>query len=319
MRAVYCLMLFLASAATTHARDIFVNNVTGDDRASGSLDQTSASLDGPVKTINKALRLARLGDRIILAVNDEPYRESIALVGERHSGLENYPFIIEGNGAILDGSAPIPPDVWRHVRGEIFACRPNRLGYQQLFLDNRPVLRRPATSLDGAVPELEPMEWAFAAGEINFRAGKDQIPHFMNLSCAALQTGITMCYVHDVVVRDLIVQGFQIDGINAHDAVHDGRLIGVTARGNGRAGVTVSGGSRFELAECVVGDNGVVQLRCESYSQTHVFDSDLIANTAPAYVLDDARLFLDGMEVGPDDDPEAAEKKEEAAAEEKTN
>ena len=310
MRMMLGWALWFASFTAVEARDVFVNNNGGDDRATGLLAESSPDMNGPVRTIAKALRLAQLGDRIVLAANEEPYRESISLVGERHSGLEDYPFVIEGNGALLDGSMPVPPNAWNHVRGEIFAFQPPRLGYQQLFLDGRPLLRKPATSLNWSVPELAPMEWALAAGKIHFRAATGQIPQNYSLSCAGLQTGITLCYVHDVVIRNLIVQGFQVDGINAHDAVHDGRLIGVTARGNGRAGVTVSGGSRFELAECVLGDNGVVQLRAESYSQTQVFDTDLIANTGPAYVIDDARLFIDSKEVGPEEEPaQAVEKK----------
>ncbi|MEX0713437.1 MAG: hypothetical protein WD278_13865 [Pirellulales bacterium] len=49
-----------------------------------------------------------------------------------------------------------------------------------------------------------------------------------------MQTGITLYHMHDVAVVDLIVQGFQLDGINAHDGVRSCYLSGITCRGNGR-------------------------------------------------------------------------------------
>lgn len=298
MRTVYGLVVFLSLAASASARDVYVDNAAGDDRAMGRYPSNVAQLEGPVRTIAKALRLAQFGDRIILAKNDEPYRESVSLIGERHSGYDTIPFTIEGNGATLDGSWPVPPDAWRFVRGELFAFQPPRLGYQMLFLDGRPMVRKPATSLNWAVPYLEPMEWTFAAGEIYVSMMPREIPHTANLSYAALPTAFMLLYVHDVRINNLIVQGFQTDGINAHDCVRNARFNGVTARGNGRSGITVSGGSRVQLDGCTLGDNGVTQLLCEAYSVTYVDDSDLIANTGPGYTIDHARLFINETEVG---------------------
>ena len=56
--------------------------------------------------------------------------------------------------------------------------------------------------------------------------------------------GITLYEVRNVVIRDLIVQGFQLDGINAHDGVFDALLKKVTCRGNARSGICVGGASR---------------------------------------------------------------------------
>jgi hypothetical protein len=159
-------------------------------------------------------------------------------------------------------------------------------------------MRRPATSLNWTVPPLDPLEWTLTAGEIYLRTEPHQIPQAYPLSYAWLQTGITLNYVHDVEIRDLIVQGFQIDGVNIHDAVNDARLVGLTCRGNGRAGITVSGGSRAEIEDSIVGDNGEAQLRAESYCLTRVFDCELIGNTAPAYVIDKGRLIIDSEEMG---------------------
>ena len=94
-----------------------------------------------MRTITRALQLAGNGDTIVLANTNVPYRENISLVGSRHSGTPQQPFTIRGNGAILDGSAPVPPEAWESYRGAVFRFSPPRMGYQQLFLDDRPAVR----------------------------------------------------------------------------------------------------------------------------------------------------------------------------------
>jgi hypothetical protein len=88
--------------------------------------------------------------------------------------------------------------------------------------------------------------------------------------------------VQGVVIADLVVQGFQIDGINAHDQVDDCRLVNVTARGNGRSGVAAAGASHIALDGCLIGDNGTSQLYTEGQATIATEGSEIIANTAPA-------------------------------------
>src|SRR5262249_23900589 len=78
------------------ARDIFVNNLAGDDLLDGTLPTNTSPGIGPFHTITRALRAAGPGDRIDLANTGEPYRESVSLVGSRHSGNALRPFTIEG-------------------------------------------------------------------------------------------------------------------------------------------------------------------------------------------------------------------------------
>ena len=117
----------LSAGGQAAGRDIFVDNVGGDDKNFGLHAQNQGDAPSPVRTIAKALRLARAGDRIVLAKSEQPYRECVALVGTRHSGAARLmPFILEGNGATLDGSAPIPAEGWTHYRDNIFRFRPGR-------------------------------------------------------------------------------------------------------------------------------------------------------------------------------------------------
>ena len=112
----FCLALTLWSTPAL-GREIFVDNVSGDDHFTGQQPRGTADLSGPVRTIAKALRLAGSGDIIVLAKTNDPYRESISLVGSRHSGTAKEPFVIRGNGAILDGSAPVPAKAWEPYQG----------------------------------------------------------------------------------------------------------------------------------------------------------------------------------------------------------
>ena len=89
-------LIWIAVSASASARDIYVNNVAGDDRFSGVAAATQGARIGPCRTIAHALELAAKGDRIILAATGEPYRESITLQAGRHSGFGDRPFEIVG-------------------------------------------------------------------------------------------------------------------------------------------------------------------------------------------------------------------------------
>src|SRR3954469_18577726 len=104
------LVFAVAWAMPAAARDIYVNNVTGDDIFDGTAPQSVDPQEGPFKTLRRALKAVNAGDRIILAKNAEPYRESVSLVGSCHSGSSSFPFIIEGQGAVFDGTKPVNPD-----------------------------------------------------------------------------------------------------------------------------------------------------------------------------------------------------------------
>jgi hypothetical protein len=98
--------------------------------------------------------------------------------------------------------------------------------------------------------------------------------------------------VHHVVVRDLIVQGFQIDGVNAHDNVFFGRLQGLVCRGNGRSGISIGGACRVQVADCLVGDNGAAQVRTEGRCKAELIQCQLLENTAPALVRDGGEVVV---------------------------
>ena len=278
-------------------RDIFVDNVHGDDRAAGRVLQASAGGDGAVRTIGRALRLAGTGDRIVLVPTKKPYRESITLSGSRHSGEAGAPFTIVGNGVVLDGSRSVPPTAWEHYGGNVFRFQPSRVGHQQLFIDGRPAIRVPVANALGEVPKLLPGEWCLHGAYIYFAVDPDKLPADYSLACARETVGITLSHVRNVGIADLSVQGYQLDGINVHNDAQAVTLLRVTCRGNGRSGVAVGGACNVRLDQCLLGDNAEAQLLALPYSTTHVSDSQLLPRTAPAWLNRGGRIFLDGKPV----------------------
>ncbi len=273
------------------ARDIYVSNIAGDDRQNGRAMQTAIPGAGPVRSIGKALRLAAAGDRVVIENTGQPYREALSLFGSRHGGSLRGPLVIEGNGAVLDGTAPIADDAWTPLSGDVFACRPARLGQQQLFLAGRAARQRPAPREAVAPPPLAPLEWCFWRGQILFCVEPGRLPQDYRPSCCALQTGVTLYYVQDVLIRDLVVRGFAVDGVAVHDVVREARLERVSAQSNGLAGFSVRGASWLELDACSALGNGQAQLRVEEFARVWAFDCRFNADTAPAVLRDGGDLI----------------------------
>lgn len=285
---------FLALVSPALARDIYVDNVAGDDTRLGVRDRQRGELNGPVKTIAKALRLATPEDRIVLERTGVPYRESISLVGGLHSGSPELPFVLDGNDCVLEGSVPLPATLWENFRGPIFRYRPQRLAYQQLFLAGRPLRFRAARDAEHGLPALEPLEWTLADGFVYFRVEPTKLMDDYDLSAPTDAVGVTLYNVHDVVIRNLTVQGFQLDGINAFDNVRDCVLLGVTSRGNGRSGITVANSARLRIVDSLVGDNLFAQLYTEGLAVARVEETDLLPQTAPPIIHRGGEVLVDG-------------------------
>jgi hypothetical protein len=276
------LAIVLGFATHTLARDIFVSNAAGDDRHDGRYQQAVLPGAGPVRSIAKALRLAAAGDRIVIQNTGQPYREALSLIGSRHGGSLRGPLVIEGNGATIDGSTPIADEAWTLLSDDVFACRPARLGQQQLFLDGVAARRRPAVRESANPPALAPLEWCFWRGQILFRVEPGRLPQEYLPSCCGLQTGITLYYVNDVLLRDLVVRGFGVDGIAVHDVVRETRLERISSQDNGLAGFSVRGASWVELDACSAAGNGQAQLRVEEFARVWAFGCRFSPDTAPA-------------------------------------
>jgi hypothetical protein len=286
------LFLVLLLAGPAAPRDIYVDNKGGDDQSTGSQPRSRPDGSGPVRTLAKACRLAGAGDQILLADTGQPYRESVSLVGNRLSGTAVEPFVLQGNGAVLDGSLPVPPGQWEFDRDNRFRFRPPRMEYYQLFLDGRPAVRVFAATMSDSPPKLLPRQWCSYKGAIYFGVEPSKLPKDYALSYACLSTGITLYHVERVIIKDLTVQGFQIDGISAPNSARRVTLKGVTCAGNGRSGVAVGGASQVDLDSCVLRGNGVAQLLTLPESEVHLRQSRLPGDTAPGWADRGGRVYL---------------------------
>jgi hypothetical protein len=297
MRSLFLAAAWLAmSVSPATAITLYVNNLAGNDRYNGQAESQTGETLGPVRTIRRALHLASLADRITLVDTGEPYRESLTFSGRHNSGLKEFPFIFEGNGATLEGAEPMPKGAWQSYSDYVFWFRPPGLGHQQLFRDARPLTRRQIFNAASGLPKLEELEWAMHGSRVYLRIEKDKIPRDYALTYAARRTGITLINVENVIIRNLTVQGFQIDGVNFHTADRNCTLLGVTARGNGRSGISVGPASRVAITECVVGSNGVAQLRTVGGGKAHLFASEIFADTAPLWEDRGGHLSIDGKD-----------------------
>ncbi len=286
----------MASAA--QARTLYVNNVTGDDRAVGNRPAEALGVEGPVRTIGKALRLAGPGDRVVVANTGIPYEESLTLSGWQHRGDGVHPFVLDGQGAVLDGTGPIPSEVWQPVAGTVFRYRPTGRTHWQLFAGGQPLVRRPADLLVPDPPTLTENEWCLHRGFVYFRAAPARYVSDYHTRHSIREVGITLCEVRDVVVQDLVVQGFRLDGINAKNDARRVVLAGLTCRGNGRGGVAVEGSSQVALGASLIGDNATAQVLVSGPARVTIERCELLERSAPAVVeTGEYRVTRDGQEV----------------------
>jgi hypothetical protein len=300
-RLMFACAMLLGLAEAALARQIFISNTAGDDRADGLLPQSTVN-GGPVRSIGRALQLARPGDFLIVANTGIPYRESISLSTRDHSGTTVRPFTIQGNGAVLDGSQPVPVGAWESFRGSLYRFRPPKGGRHELFFsDGSPVPQVRVDRAAGKLPTLAAEQWCSHDGYIYFQLPPGKIPHdYKNakaLYYAALPVGITLYNVHDVRIVDLAIQGFRRDGVNAHDGNRGVRLGGLILRGNGRVGLAVGGSSQVEADGCLAGNNGTAQVIVEGHGTLSLKQTELLENPAPKIVRNgpDTRLFIDGQ------------------------
>ena len=89
--AIALVVCFLLALSPVSAGIVFVDNSTGSDALDGRVPVPSSGNAGPVRTISRALELARTGDNIEIKNTGKPYYESLTLFGARHSGFATLP------------------------------------------------------------------------------------------------------------------------------------------------------------------------------------------------------------------------------------
>ena len=269
----------LLLAPISFGRDIYVHGFRGDDRNTGHSAQNVGLTDGPVRTISRALKLANSGDRVVVDSEGGPYRESISLVGQSHSGAMGVPFIIEGNGAVLDGTESLPPGIWKHYRGDVYrfqlTMQPVNMTYFAIFNNGKMLERIAAPSGVRKLPSLEPNTWCLFDGFIYFRTEGNRSPLLeldYSLSYSARQVGVSLIQVDNVRIHDLEVRGFQVDGISAANGARSVILDNVTCRKNGRSGLTIGRASTVYAGYGTFAENQTTQVLALPFSRGKLYD-----------------------------------------------
>ncbi len=112
------------------AEELQVDNVRGSDfqTRDGAID-----LRGPFRTLQKAIQMARIGDTINVKNTGEPYRETVSLSGNRAVANRRFPLVIEGNGAVFDGTQELGFNDWESLGRDLFELKVQSPGYVKLF------------------------------------------------------------------------------------------------------------------------------------------------------------------------------------------
>lgn len=259
-------LLAIVLTSTAGATTIFVDNLRGSDRCDGSTVNPTSALFGPVRTLNRALELARRTDTIHLVNTGYPYRDDLRLFGRRHSGFPSHPFRIQGNGSVISGAKPVPTVCWRS-QGGLWWMAPRRKGHYLLLMDGKPL---PRHSLDRSSPTSNLLaipkgEWASWRGRIYYRTDALLDHEEQQLAIAGDDCGITLYAVRHVVIENLVVRHWRLDGISVPGLCTNVVLRNVICRENGRAGLTVSGTSRIRGEDLELIDNNKHSLLVEGF------------------------------------------------------
>lgn len=290
-------LALLGGALPCLAANYYVDNRLGDDAYDGLSQAPLEGRAGPFRTIRRAVRVLRPGDGLTLANNGFAYYESLPMEGPRFSGSPEFPFTVEGNGAVLSGARLVPPYAWQYVTDDVWRFRPFRKGYFQLMLNSKalPEVRTAVGATKRA--ELVAGEWTVYHGIIYYRSqvGPGQAAPDQPIEFAGDGCGIALINVRNVLIRNLTVQHFREDGVNAHDGARNVILRNVRLLKNGRAGLAVGGTSLVGISDSTVQGNREEQILNIEVAQTEV--EHCVLDKHQPYRIRGGHVLIDGQEV----------------------
>lgn len=293
--AALILTLGALALRTTAAGDLYVDNRDGDDIFDGRSQHEVNDRAGPVKTIRRALQRVRLGDTIHIANHGIPYYESLEIVGSRFSGG----FHIEGNGAVVSGAKEAPFEAWKPLGNGVWKFIPRRKAYYQLVSGDRAVPEFAGAAGATSLPAIPAGQWAAWHGAIYYHVlpAKPGAAADAPLSFAAEEVGITLLDVDDVVIHNLELRHFRLDGINVHDRCRNIVLDHVRLIENGRAGLAVGGSSLVGIKDSEISGNRVAQVLNAEVAQTEIISTKLASAAGSPIRKTGGHVLVEGEEV----------------------
>lgn len=254
-----CLLLSLTSAT---AREIYVDNQTGNDQHPGTAD-------APMRSARRGVMMAAAGDTIHLLPKGAIYREMITLADKRD-------LTIEGHDCIVSGADPLPSDLaaWEKVSEGLHRIRLKRTTQDRhiLVVDGKGVTmgrtkyqinplagiqRREGfeafqQKLRAQYPKLEELkDGQFAWEPMDASAGWLYVKGPLEkLEWAVRQQGIfTDREVHNITIRNLHARHALNDGYNIHGNAQGLKLLNVTAHECFDNGISPHGACSFTVQD----------------------------------------------------------------------
>lgn len=257
--ALPAVVITVLTTSVLDAGVIYVDNRLGNDAFDGTLPAPTGGTVGPVRSLQRAVRLADRFDTVLMANTGVPYTGSISLVGGRLSGSDVVPLTIDGQGSTLSGWQEIPTGSWQQEAADLWSLALTRKGYY-VFTRGEELLP-PFGLARGESPTTIPDgHWGTREGRIYLKTSEDRPPTDDQFGFAAYQTGITLHQVRNVRIANLTVEYFRYDGIHAQNDCANIVLENVTLRRNGRAGLAVSGAASLKIVSSALQENGEASL-----------------------------------------------------------
>lgn len=252
------LVLLFVVAPMSAARDLYVNQITGDERNDGLAAVPGATGVGPVKTIHRAVRSAQPGDTVHLAALDEPYHES-PVFHDRICPADK-PITLDGHGATITGAERMDLATWEQVA-------PGRFRKIGLMRMDSAILGRWFFRIDGRMQhmgrtskgpsaklkqpvELQPGEWTFVEAEDAFYLQLDPAkkPSDYVVEAPVRSAGVQISGRNEnIVIRNLNTQHVYNDGFNIHGYCRGVLLENVSAVECGDDGISAHDDCRIKV------------------------------------------------------------------------
>ena len=109
--------------------------------------------------------------------------------------------------------------------------------------------------------------------------------------------GITLLDADDVVIRNLELRHFRLDGVNVHDRCKNVILDHVRLIENGRAGLAVGGSSLVGIKDSELLGNRVTQVLSAEVAQTEILDCKLGPAPGGPIQIKGGHVLVDGQDV----------------------
>ena len=179
-----------------------------------------------------------------------------------------------GNGATLSGAKTVPVWAWRTHPNGVYEMRPQRKGHYLLMLDGKVL---PQQSDKNRLAGTDPAEgeWTYRNGSIFYKLPAGKSLRRGHYEFAADGVGVSLYNVRNVVIRNLNIQHFRVDGIHAHGLCKNVVMDNVTYVGNGRSGMAISGTSHVNILNCTFKGSRKHSVRVSGYARGKINQSSL--------------------------------------------